>query len=231
MLDLELKPKMINGTLYPPRDSPSIARQMPNPEADAIWEEYELVRIFPVTADQIRAMGKDPSTVAKLDDEEWGLGDDAHVAFVDVFHHLHRLNSLRKLAYSGYYGDEPHNNSGKAPPKEMHSIHINHCVDILMQNIMCSGHVSLATMHWVADHPYPFPDMSVNRQCINFDKLAEWRKENTIDADKYEKIMHKKKGVKVKELPAPDMFYKYYRPNWTNPNHVNGANAGEDFNL
>ncbi len=83
MLDLGLKPKTLNGTLFVPKE-PSVGRQMPNPEADALWEEWELTRVVPVTADQIRAMVKDPSTAAKLEDEDWGLGDDAYAAILDI---------------------------------------------------------------------------------------------------------------------------------------------------
>jgi hypothetical protein len=49
-------------------------------------------------------MGKDPSTVAKLEDADRGLGDDdAYVAIMDVYHQLHCLNTPRKLAYAEYY--------------------------------------------------------------------------------------------------------------------------------
>jgi hypothetical protein len=56
----------MNGTLYPSRH-PSVARGPPNPQDDEVWEEWELARVYPVTEAQIRAMGKDPSTVAKLE--------------------------------------------------------------------------------------------------------------------------------------------------------------------
>ncbi len=40
----------------------------------------------------------------------------------------------------------------------------------------------------------------------------------------------KKKGMN--QLRAPDDYYSYYyAPNAFNPNNVNGANLGEDFNL
>lgn len=148
MLDLRMAPKILNGTLFPRKDEPSVARQMPNPIADAVWEEWEWTRVVPVTADQIRAMGKDPSTAAKLENEDWGLGDDAYASIFDVYHQLHCLNELRRIAYSNYY------NSSTAPQHhkqegEMINIHINHCVDMLMQTIQCSGNVNLITMHWV----------------------------------------------------------------------------------
>ena len=231
----------MNGTLFPPRDGGSIARQMPNPDSDAIWSEYELTRYFPVSSAQIRAMGKDPATVAKLEDEDWGLGDDSYVTIFDVYHQLHCLNTLRQLAYSEYYysnGTHHHSTtagaekrSRKKEKSEVLDIHVNHCVDMLMQAIQCSGNVNLITMHWVEEQPYPFPDMSVNRQCINFDSLSQWRKKNTLDMEKYVKTMRKKEGKHYSQLRAPDAYYKYYMPDAVNPNHIDGANPGEDFNL
>lgn len=218
----------VNGTLFAPRENPSIARQMPNPEADAIWQEWELTRVVPVTAAQIRDMGKDPSTAAKLEDEDWGLGDDAYAAIFDTYHHLHCLNLFRQLAYPDYYN--LHDMHMKKIPG-MWDIHVNHCVDIVMQALQCSGNVNLITMHWVETQEYPYPDMSVNRQCINFDKLTEWRAENTIDMDKYVEVMKLPRFPDAKKLRAPDEYYKYYEPNMTNPNHVDGANPEEDFNL
>ena len=66
----------INGTLYPSRDGGSIARHQPNPADDAIWEEWELTRVYPVTRSELIKMGTDPSTVSKLEDSLWGLDDD-----------------------------------------------------------------------------------------------------------------------------------------------------------
>ena len=93
MIDLEPSIKKINGTVKP-AGQPSIARQFPNAAADERWEEdIELTRPIPVTREQIIKMGKNPDTVAKLEDHIWGLGDNAYVAALDLFHNLHCLNS------------------------------------------------------------------------------------------------------------------------------------------
>ncbi|KAI1074923.1 hypothetical protein F5B20DRAFT_418565 [Whalleya microplaca] len=225
ILDLEMRPRTIQGTLFPAKEGASIARELPNPAADEIWDEWELSRFFPLTREDIIKLGKDPFTVPKLEDKYWGLGDDAYVGAFDVYHQIHCLNSLRKNAYRGYYNLTTRDHKVMRLPE----VHINHCVDILLQALQCSGNVNFMTYHWVSGQEYPQPDMSINRQCINFDKLTAWRKEHGLDLDKYVGIMKKSLNPGVKERHQSDAYYKYY--NETNPNHVNGANPDEDFNL
>ena len=102
LLDLGRHVQMINGTLFPTSD-PSIARQMPNAAADEVWEEWEITRVFPISRSDLIQLGKDPLTAVKLEDENWGLGDDAYASILDVYHQLHCLNSLRQIAYGEYY--------------------------------------------------------------------------------------------------------------------------------
>ncbi|KAH8671704.1 hypothetical protein BX600DRAFT_510367 [Xylariales sp. PMI_506] len=225
LLDLELHTATVNGTFFPDRKHPSLARQMPDPSADEIWEEWELTRVFPITREQVVKLGKNPETAAKLENDIWGLGDDAYIGVFDVYHQLHCLNSLRQIAYGSYY-----NMSTVNPDKKHASIpefHVNHCVDILMQALQCSGNVNLMTYHWVETQDYPFPDMSVQKKCISFDKLTEFRRANTIDMDKYVEVMHKPDGVK--ELKMSDQWYEYLGRE--SPNHPNGADPDNDFNL
>ncbi|KAI1105459.1 hypothetical protein F4804DRAFT_128701 [Jackrogersella minutella] len=224
-VDLEMKPRVVQGTLFPAKEGASIARELPNPTADELWDEWELSRFYPLTRDDILRMGKDPSTVTKLEDAEWGMGDDAYVGAFDVYHQIHCLNTLRHNAYRSYYHLKARNHSVMGLPE----IHINHCVDILLQALQCSGNMNMMTYHWVAGQDYPQPDMSINRQCINFDKLTAFRKENGLDLDKYVDIMKKSLHPDVKERHQSDAYYYWY--NETNPNHVNGADPGEDFNM
>lgn len=67
---------------------------------------------------------------------------------------------------------------------------------------------------------------SVNRECINFEKLTNWRRANTVDMDKYIEVMTMPDGVARR--PMADQYYEYY--GLDNPNHKGGANEGQDFN-
>lgn len=84
-VEIKTSVKMMNATLFP-GDNPGFARQFPNPEADAIWEKFEHMRTFPISKEDVRMLGKNPEEVAKFDNEYWGVGDDAYMAQVDVFH-------------------------------------------------------------------------------------------------------------------------------------------------
>ncbi|KAM3462188.1 hypothetical protein NHJ6243_004285 [Beauveria neobassiana] len=198
LIDLEPSIRRINGTVSFP-ENPSIARQFPNTQADAQWEDdIDLIRPIPITREQIIMMGKDPETVAKLEDKDWGLGDNAYVAALDIFHNLHCLNTLRRAAYGAYY-----NISMDAKDRAGHEEgHLNHCADILFQHISCSNNLNLVTRNWREGAEYPFPDFSIDKYCINYEKLLVWHKEVGLDIDNYIATMKKPKGVKEKSAKS-----------------------------
>ncbi|KAF2033088.1 hypothetical protein EK21DRAFT_45679, partial [Setomelanomma holmii] len=178
-------------------------------------------------------LGKDPTTVTKLEDDIWGLGDDAYATIFDVYHQVHCLNSLRHIAYGEYYNLS----MARAHTIKQREIHINHCIDILLQSIQCNANLDLIPLHWVETQEYPFPDMSINKKCVDFEGLTAWRKDNTIDMDKYVQVMQMDEMDKpgVKQRPAADQYYEYW--GYENPNHKpveeggHGLPMDEDSNL
>ncbi|KAF2115898.1 hypothetical protein BDV96DRAFT_646073 [Lophiotrema nucula] len=155
-------------------------------------------------------------TVAKLENDVWGLGDDAYATIFDVYHQVHCLNSLRHIAYGDYYNKS----MGRAQTIKQREYHINHCVDILLQCIQRSGNLDVMPLHWVETQE------SINKQCISFEKLTELRKANTIDMDKYVEVMKMPEVEKpgIKQLPAADQYYEYW--GYENPNHKPKSEGG-----
>jgi len=211
-LEIPTSIQTMNATLYPGPE-PGFARQYPNAEADAIWDELELLRTIPITREDVLKLGKDPNIVAKFEDDYWGLGDDAYMAQLDVFHQLvrdthscllksdvsyrlHCLNQLRQLIYPEYYGF----NASTLNHPDLWYVHLNHCVDILAQNIMCTANTDLYTLNWMETQGYPFPDFNINHQCRDFGALLEWRKENGVDIDMWVAM---EKPANVNQIPAP----------------------------
>lgn len=72
---------------------------------------------------------------------------------------------------------------------------------------------------------------SVNRECINFDKLTECRRQSTLNMSRWRNtsVMRKPKGPGVKYHPKADMFYDYFNVSDLNPNHIGGVNLDDDF--
>ncbi|KAB5572421.1 hypothetical protein GE09DRAFT_1282790 [Coniochaeta sp. 2T2.1] len=179
---------------------------MPNPEAEELWDEYERGRVVAVTRADLVAMNADPEITVKLEDEVWGLGDDAYAAAFDVYHQIHCLNALRKTVYTAYYDQRP------VSPFNMtlSEIHINHCVDILLQGLKCNANVSLMPMEWHQTQRWPFPQMSVEKKCVNFDRLTEFRKSSSLDWDKWLATYFENRPESLVQGPPPPGWVEFY---------------------
>jgi hypothetical protein len=59
----------------------------------------------------------------------------------------------------------------------------------------------------------PFPDLSVNHQCRNFDAPVKWRKENSVNLETY-KTLVKPKGIK--QAKQQHMYFEVF-PERTRP--------------
>jgi hypothetical protein len=75
----------LNGTLFA-KPEVSIAREEPGAKNDAAWAQYEEVLTHVLTREQILKLGKNPETVARFDNDYWGMGDDAYMVQMDVMH-------------------------------------------------------------------------------------------------------------------------------------------------
>jgi hypothetical protein len=84
-------------------------------------------------------------------------------------------------------------------------IHFEHCIDILMQNIVCTANTDLVILNWRETQSNPFPDFSTNNQCRDFNTLVQWRKDNSVDIEKWIAI---KKPDGVRQVPAPKAYYE-----------------------
>lgn len=176
MVDLHPRLQAFNGAIH---DNSSIYRQPPSPAVDAAWDlistaKYQLTT---VSAADIRYAGKKPETSVKAP-ESWGRGPDAYPAQIDVFHQIHCLNELRKEIYFDYYyssGVKEKIGSGL-----LHQQHKQHCIHMLLQNLMCHADVDMVTHNWIHNDRFyepktrPFPDFSLNRMCRDFDTLLKW---------------------------------------------------------
>ena len=178
----------------------SIARLTPGPEADAAWHRFEDIKTVVLSESDIVKLGKDPRTAVQFPDEEWHFGDSAYMGQLDVIHQIHCLNQLRKRAFVDYY---PSNSTAEERQKpEWYWVHLQHCVSILLENLMCNANTEMLTLNWIEETEYPFPDFSVNKQCRDFETLLQWQEERAVDTEKIRQMKKPTTEGKVVEGEA-----------------------------
>ncbi|KAG2032724.1 hypothetical protein BDR03DRAFT_969352 [Suillus americanus] len=162
----------LNGTL----DAPSVYRGSPSPEIDAAWDRISRdARLVRMTLEQLLRTGEKPSPSTARYPDEYGGG---YMANVEVIHQLHCIDMLRRASW----GD--HDNSLGHGSHESHDsfwrIHLDHCIEMLRQNIMCRGDVTMLTYDWVEGVKDPFPNFNVPHRCRNFEKILNWVDEHRV---------------------------------------------------
>jgi hypothetical protein len=64
----------------------------------------------------------------------------------------------------------------------------DHCIEMLRQNIMCHGDVTMLTYDWVEGVKDPFPNFNIPHRCRNFEKVLNWVDEHRVFAPKSEVV-------------------------------------------
>lgn len=164
-----------NGTL----GTPSIYRGRPSPEINAAWDRIALdARPVRITAEQLLRRGEKPTPSMVRYPDEFGGG---YMASVEVIHHLHCLDMVRRASW----GERDNSTSHEVHDSEAFwRIHLDHCIEMLRQIIMCRGDVTMFTYDWVKGVEDPFPNFNTPHQCRNFDKVLDWVDEHRVFAPK-----------------------------------------------
>lgn len=206
--DLEKKlvkvDKLFDGSLFETAN-PSIYRNglSPTEDVDRAWQELEWIRTFPITANDVRGIGKDPELAVKFP-PEYGFGDDAYVAQLDIFHQLHCLNLLRHIAWGEFDRDGV---TAKRPYSDLHWIHVAHCTEVIRENLVCGANLDVITFNWKETQDLPFADFSVNKKCSNTEVLMEWQEKNTIVAERARNFT---RPVGAQQVPISDEYFRIF---------------------
>lgn len=175
----------------------------PSDAVNKVWDDLELIWTFPITAEDVRRLGKDPEVTSKFP-PEYGLGDDAYVAQLDIFHQIHCLNLLRHTAWGEYDRD---GKTAKRPYSELHWLHVSHCVEIIRENVMCNANLDVITYQWVETQTTPYPDFDLNKKCVNADVLIEWQMQKAVIPERGRNFTA---PPGAKQIPISDEYYRIF---------------------
>ncbi|KAI9814389.1 MAG: hypothetical protein M1827_003245 [Pycnora praestabilis] len=156
---------------------PSPYRGPPSPEVDRAWNDISIVRPLdlPITAESFLDIGSDPDTAAK-NAPEFGGG---YFAVPEFTHQLHCVNLLRKVShfkFSYYNAIDPDFTDNI----DVFKVHIDHCVEMLRQFVMCNADAGIVTAHWIEQRNRPWPDFNTKHVCRDFEGLLDWTREHQL---------------------------------------------------
>ncbi|KAF2179757.1 hypothetical protein K469DRAFT_797546, partial [Zopfia rhizophila CBS 207.26] len=171
-------------------------RGEPRPELEEAWDNvtWEVGEI-PVSKEEALRSGLllDPNTLVRFPEE---YGGQIYTS-VEWNHHLHCLNMIRKFIRFDYYKDKEH--SFSFPPEETIN-HLDHCVDMLRQHVMCTADQGLIFSHWVEGYDHKHVDFNTQHKCRNFRSALEWAMERAKHP-KMEELVRHPGAVDLKDYP------------------------------
>lgn len=166
-----------------------------------MWDSFELTRVIPLSADDVRGLGKDPAQAVQFPDDWNDVPKGSYMGQLDTFHKIHCLNQLRKITFEG----EPDRLIQYHEPLER--IHWRHCIDMIAQDLQCNAKLDVITYNWVDTQQNPFPDFSIERSCTDWDSFDDWTQKNSIDWNKHGLI---NRPATVVPIPADDGYYELF---------------------
>ena len=151
--------------------------RQPSRETDDAWNSLEYGVASWATSKDLRAAGKDPSLSIQLP-TSMGLGEDAYPIVVDIKHRIHCLNRIRKDLYFDYYY---HDAFPGGNVTELHRLHTNHCLLLLLKSLICAANTDFAAFSWYEEYHQPLADFNIERKCGDFDGIDRWARARRID--------------------------------------------------
>ncbi|KEF53618.1 uncharacterized protein A1O9_10593 [Exophiala aquamarina CBS 119918] len=104
-------------------------------------------------------------------------GEEGYQVGMEVFHQLHCINLLRRVAYKEYY--EPLGGE-LAAGREALQHHTDNCIEILRLNVHCNADIGLFTLYMVEGDSQVWPELKSKHVCRNFQEAKQWALDHSV---------------------------------------------------
>ncbi|TLS29005.1 hypothetical protein PpBr36_02070 [Pyricularia pennisetigena] len=166
----------------------TIYRGDPRPELDDAWDELLSAINIRVRDDWFKKMGRNESTAVRINDGKGG--------YAGMIDRMIRIGFTVDL-YPDYAP------MLKSQTGELIPMHIDHCIDELRQAIMCRADVTVLTSDWVDWHTKPWLNFNVHHECVDWDSIFRWSKDNWFDIKKANMVHPHFGAIDWSKSPGP----------------------------
>ncbi|KIJ33401.1 hypothetical protein M422DRAFT_52453 [Sphaerobolus stellatus SS14] len=145
------------------KDDVPLYEEIPSTASDEAWEALWNVSYLMVPKDKA-------SQMVNSTWELTGNNKGNSLLSLDVFHQLHCLDTIRKVAQPKYYPDY------RVPLK-----HIRHCTGTIRQALMCFGDITPIVWRWSEELGELEQRDDVLHTCRDFGKIMDWAKKHRAE--------------------------------------------------
>ncbi|KAF4809384.1 hypothetical protein CGCSCA5_v011466 [Colletotrichum siamense] len=117
------------------------------------------------------------------------LPDGGYLGMLSVFHELHCIKRLYQTLSPEYYFPN-------ATVKEIaiNREHNQHCLEVLRMGAACRGDISIITHMWTDKDAQPIVNQTAPHQCVDFNQVMDYSRDNAVDVYQDNYIVHPKFG-------------------------------------
>ncbi|KAF2210013.1 hypothetical protein CERZMDRAFT_46005, partial [Cercospora zeae-maydis SCOH1-5] len=151
----------------------------PSKAVDDAWDEIGAGHhAFLLPLQYGSLFGLDPRRNLHVRPPQWGPDKSGYLVQLWASHDVHCVNLLRQSLYYNHDYYKAHGGHLHETESE-HRAHINHCVNILRERVMCVADARVIPMGW---GPGEF-DFGVSRKCHTHRPLIDWLRKHDIDTN------------------------------------------------
>ncbi|PVI03215.1 hypothetical protein DM02DRAFT_521275 [Periconia macrospinosa] len=137
----------------------------PNEDNIHAWEDLIQPTFFSATEQELVNSGVQVDNAVQL-------REGGYLASLGVHHQLHCLRQFRLFLYQ-----ETFYPNLTQPHKRYLQGHLDHCIESIRLQVMCSGDLSLYTFTWdgvLATSNKPHARVRTHRKCVDWERLESW---------------------------------------------------------
>ncbi|OQV01658.1 hypothetical protein CLAIMM_06972 [Cladophialophora immunda] len=198
----EFKTVQFNGSLgYP---SPWTAE--PSDEVDDLWDHFVYRAPMSISEEEFARLDVESKALVRFPPE---LGGGIW-ADLEMDHQLHCLDLLRKHTHLKYYESK---DISFVNQSNIIRAHLDHCINILRQNILCHADTTLLTYNWIKGYDSPYPNFNNWHVCRGWEAIDRWADSVALPKDKMVEWGMKKWDKNAEELDPPESMLEQTRRN------------------